>query len=223
MSTVSTSLTLLSALLSADQSGATLKFSQISKLISRLRMLDLNFGKVFGKFLDQLGKAFDGESSSKSDEENLKFYRNRLKMLELYGKGQKGKFKRYGVNLFLLGTMQSDWESSMVKEGEKKYIKNKSKNGKRRQLAEESGEEGGFSFSNFAKEAKYWIYLLSWIIKIVLLGLISEIRKQKTIPSEKFIKIVQILKRVHFLVFNLVIIDIIFVGTRTLMHTRITK
>jgi hypothetical protein len=51
-STVSSSLSFLAIILSADQSGATMKFSQISKLISRLRMLDLNYGDVFGTFLN---------------------------------------------------------------------------------------------------------------------------------------------------------------------------
>ena len=55
--------------MAADQSGATLKFSQISKLIARLRMLDINFGKIFGTFLDQLGKSFDGENTGDDEEE----------------------------------------------------------------------------------------------------------------------------------------------------------
>jgi hypothetical protein len=40
-------------------------------------MVDLNFGEIFGKFLDSMGKAFDGESSGKSDEENLKLYKTK--------------------------------------------------------------------------------------------------------------------------------------------------
>lgn len=53
----------LGVVMSADQTGATLKFSQISKLISRLRYLDINFGQVFGGFLNGLGNAFDKKTS----------------------------------------------------------------------------------------------------------------------------------------------------------------
>ena len=35
---------ILGVVLSADQTGATLKFSQVSKLISRLRFVDVNYG-----------------------------------------------------------------------------------------------------------------------------------------------------------------------------------
>lgn len=54
---------MLGIVLSADQTGATLKFSQISKLISRLRYVDINYGKVFGTFLNGLGNAFDKKTS----------------------------------------------------------------------------------------------------------------------------------------------------------------
>ena len=51
---------ILGIILSADQSGATLKFSQISKLIARHRSLNINYGNLFGKFMDGIANAFDG-------------------------------------------------------------------------------------------------------------------------------------------------------------------
>jgi uncharacterized protein HemX len=95
-STVSNTLALLGVILAADQSGATLKFSQISKLISRLRMIDINYGKIFGSFLDQLGKSFDGENTGDNEEENLKNYLKRRELISLIGNGRKGKFDIYG-------------------------------------------------------------------------------------------------------------------------------
>jgi hypothetical protein len=51
----------LGIILSADSSGAMIKFSQISKLISRLRYLGINFGDVFGNYLSGLGKSYDNK------------------------------------------------------------------------------------------------------------------------------------------------------------------
>ena len=34
-----------------DPSGAIIKFSYISKLVSRLRYIDINFGEIFGTYL----------------------------------------------------------------------------------------------------------------------------------------------------------------------------
>lgn len=45
----------LGIIFAADKSGATLKFSQISKLIARLRYVKVDYGRVFGKFLSELG------------------------------------------------------------------------------------------------------------------------------------------------------------------------
>ena len=64
MSQVSDSLALMGIILSADSSGSTLKFSQVSKLISRLRYLDLNYGALYGNILDGLGNSFDKDTSS---------------------------------------------------------------------------------------------------------------------------------------------------------------
>ena len=58
----------ISVVMAADQSGATLKFSQISKLISRLRFINVNYGSLFGVFLDGLGNSFDKENSTTNEE-----------------------------------------------------------------------------------------------------------------------------------------------------------
>jgi hypothetical protein len=95
-SSVTDAVSIIGVVLAADQSGATLKFSQISKLISRLRMIDVNFGDMFGKFLDGLGQAFDGESKGESEEETLRKYKLRKKTIQLISTGKKGKFDLYG-------------------------------------------------------------------------------------------------------------------------------
>jgi hypothetical protein len=67
MSTGSDILAFLGIVLSADSSGATIKFSQFSKLLSRLRYINLNYGDLFGSFLTGLGKSFDGKLSEELD------------------------------------------------------------------------------------------------------------------------------------------------------------
>ena len=61
VSSVTNALSTLALLLNVDQTGATLKFSQISDLISRLRLININYGQVLGKFMDGMSKAFDGQ------------------------------------------------------------------------------------------------------------------------------------------------------------------
>lgn len=51
---------IITILLSVDQSGTLVKFSQISKLIFRLRMIDIEFGEIMGSFMEKLGEAFEG-------------------------------------------------------------------------------------------------------------------------------------------------------------------
>jgi hypothetical protein len=119
-SSASDVLALFGILLSADSSGATLKFSQISKLISRLRYVNVNYGSIFGSFLNGLGKAFDGKTSTNLDndlkganKEEISKLINDFKMkralIALYGNGNKGKFDTYNVDMFVLGKVQKDW------------------------------------------------------------------------------------------------------------------
>lgn len=57
----------LGIVLSADSSGATFKFSQFQKLLSRIRYIDLNYGDMLGTFLTGMGKSFDGKLTQELD------------------------------------------------------------------------------------------------------------------------------------------------------------
>lgn len=98
----STTLSILSVILSADSAGVTIKFSQVSKLISRLRMLDVNFGKIFGNFLNALGSSFDSDLCT-TEENDGKDYQRKIDFIEQIGSGNKGRFDDFGVDLFLVG------------------------------------------------------------------------------------------------------------------------
>lgn len=78
---------LLAALLAADKSGSTLKFSQICKLISRIRLVDINFGKELGGFLDGMGKIFDKQYSV-DIETQLQLFKDKLQVSNSFGIGR---------------------------------------------------------------------------------------------------------------------------------------
>lgn len=126
---VTNSMAFLGVILSADQSGATLKFSQVSKLISRLRMVNINYGELFGTFLDQLGKSFDGEKQGSTVEENLILYKRRQKLIKTFRNGDKGKFDTYVQSMFLFGTMRENWDLQLLKSKKELDIRDRKMNG----------------------------------------------------------------------------------------------
>jgi hypothetical protein len=96
-------LSFLGIVLSSDQSGAAAKFSYFSKLLSRLRYINLNYGDVFGNFLRELGKSFDKKHTDEIDsdikkkppEEIIKAVRNykeKQEFLHLLSNGHRAKF-----------------------------------------------------------------------------------------------------------------------------------
>ena len=142
-------------------------------------MLDINFGKIFGAFLDNLGKSFDGENSGGDDAENLKNYQKRRELISLIGNGRKGKFDLYGQKLFLFGTMRENWESELIeqyKSSAATQSKFNSENQEQRilQISEVKPEKSKISLSNVLKELKYWIYIVSWIVKLYVMTVVSK-------------------------------------------------
>ena len=224
---VTDALSILSMFLSADQSGATLKFSQISKLLSRLRMLDVNFGEVFGTFLDSMGEAFDGEDTSHSLEEKIKTYKTKQKLLYLYQKNFEAKFNKYAVKPFLFGTARKNWDKRLILNKMKSLlVEYKNEDGreqaKKRLLQLDEKFDEAYTFSGVTGEIKYWFYFVSWIWKFVSMLMIMYIRHTKRI-SVNAIKVIRMQRKIHFLVFNLIIVDIAFFGTRTLTQMTVTK
>lgn len=221
-------LAFLGIILSADQSGATLKFSQISKLIARLRSININYGAKFGKFMDGIAKAFDGQEQGADIEENMRIYKRKITMMSLFGNGNKAKFNVYAQNLFLIGTMRKNYEQALInkKFGELEMMGNL--NDTKRvlqsltQVTQRAAIDNPLTMKGLMAELKFWIYLVSWVIKFYIYFKIHNIRERKDI-SLGVIKFINIARKVHFLLFNLTIIDIFFTGTRSLFHVEVTK
>ena len=72
------------------------------------------------------------------------------------------------------------------------------------------------------KEFKYWFYLASWMVKIIMI-LYTQYLNSRNRISAKVIDTFQMLKRVHFITFNIVVIDAAFIGTRTLLHSHLIR
>jgi len=234
---------MLGLFLSADQTGATLKFSQICKLISRLRYVDINYGKIFGTFLNGLANAFDKkisfdaatEFSGKKGaelEEAINTAKKRIKFQNKFSNGRKGKFNTYLVDFFLIGKSDKGWMDKLLfddlaEPGEVKKSSNSNSSGSTgRMLQNLSGyqikRESGFNFGAFLDELKYWIYLISWLNKIIAAHLIRKSRDWDQI-SVGFFNYVTFSQKIHLVLFNLVSVDAVFVGTRTILHTKLVR
>lgn len=174
-----------------------MKFSQISKLISRLRFVNINYGSLFGTFLDGLGESFDSQNTSnkaKNDnseeltpeeqealEKKQKAYAARREYVDLLKNGSKSKMDKYTVDYFLIGKLIKNWRSKLVATRKNRYIREKVR---AEQALEEleiqearilvsetvptvkaSGDES-IDWLQLLHESKYYVYLLSWIIKL---------------------------------------------------------
>ena len=233
---------MLGIVLSADQTGATLKFSQISKLISRLRYVDINYGKIFGTFLNGLGNAFDKKTSfdastefnGKDGEELEKAINTAIKKMKFqdkYSNGRKGKFNTYLVDFFLIGKSNKGWMDELLfgefKEPGTEDSKTESTSSSERNLQQNVGgfeikRESGFDFGAFMDELKYWIYILSWLNKIIAGYFVTKSKEWDEI-SVRFFNYVTFSQKIHFVLFNLVSIDVVFLGTRTILHTKLVR
>ena len=80
----------------------------------------------------------------------------------------------------------------------------------------------GFNFGQFMEEIKYWIFLVSWLNKIIVMKLVSH-RKETGEITPAFFNYVTFSQKIHFVLFNLVSVDVVFLGTRTILHTKITR
>jgi hypothetical protein len=79
-----------------------LKFSQILKLMSRLRLVNIAFGVYLESFLDQLGKIFDpGTETGEESDRRILQQKSAFDPDYEYKSGNKGKFDEKGVPLLL--------------------------------------------------------------------------------------------------------------------------
>lgn len=172
-------LTVVTAAIAADRSGTLMKFSQICKLISRLRLIDINFGKELGTFLDGMGKLFD-KSYTVDIDTQIKLFMRKLKITRMYGKGRQRKFDRYAVDMFLFGTMRNNWEDKIIQDAiDSQKEKNEiDPDDVRRvlRLIQEQPKQEEFDFSNKSlnlgqviKEMKLWVYMFSFLIKLFMI------------------------------------------------------
>lgn len=142
----------------------------------------------------------------------IRKYKNKREFINLFGNGEKGKFDKFVVNTFLMGKVNKEW---MVKLMKKKYTDTK----ENRRILVEEGEEG-FDWGQLLSELKYWIYLISWMVKIGVYFLINKINSKQTITKGQM-TFISLHRKIHFVLFNLVSIDVAFIGTRTLLHLSI--
>lgn len=89
-------------------------------------------------------------------------------------------------------------------------------------LSQRAAIDNPLTMKGFMAEIKFWMYLVSWLVKFYIYFKIHNIRERKDI-SLGVIKFINVARKFHFLLFNLTIIDIFFTGTRSLFHVEISK
>lgn len=94
-------------------------------MISRLRYVDINYGKVFGTFLNGLGNAFDKKTSfdaasefqgkeGKDLEDAINTAIKKIKFQQKFSTGRKGKFNTFLVDFFLIGKSDKGWMDKLL-------------------------------------------------------------------------------------------------------------
>lgn len=191
----------------------------------------MNYGQLFGGFLNGLGNAFDRKTSfdassafiDKTEEEKKEIAQYALRKIAIqnkYSQGRKGKFNTYLVDFFLIGKSKKDWMENLIYEpatSTQRKLQNYSE-----PESSKVTRKTGFDFGEFFNELKYWLYLASWINKLISMCMIDQ-RKNSNEVTERFFNYVQISQRIHFLLMNLISVDVVFLGSRTILHTKIVK
>lgn len=168
--------------IAADPSGVMLKFSQILKMITRIRFVGIEFGLYLDKFLNQIAKIFDKstESSSKSVESTTRILigtnisRNEQ---QSFKQGSKGKFDAYNYPLLI---------------------------------------------TNSNRFRNVLIYFISWSLKLSFL-IVFTVMEQTRKVNVAVLKIIRIHRKIHFILFNTALLDLMFKGTRNILHSTIEK
>jgi hypothetical protein len=156
-------LSLALTILNFDNSGLLLKFSQVNKLFSRYRMVNMNFGSLLTVYFQSSGEKYDKKTGKG------------INYLEENSRGFRGKFSYYHMPL-------DPFEYGLI---------------------------------------KIIIYLVSFLVKLGLAYKLTKCKATKKI-SVKWCKIINLAQKIHFLIFNMVAIDLIYYGMRTVVHSDLT-
>jgi hypothetical protein len=98
-------------------------------------------------------------------------------------------------------------------------LKNEQSSKKGRLLVQKV-EEDGIDWKIFFAEIKFLLYVVSWIFKIIVFFYICKLKKHKILKTLKPIKLIQLQRKIHFVLFNICSIDTMFIGTRSILHLR---
>ncbi len=90
------------------------------------------------------------------------------------------------------------------------------------QISQTESFDNPLTFSGFTKELKFWLYLVSWIVKFFVIFKVARIRDARNFKLGE-IKFINLARKIHFLLFNLTCIDVFFTGLRGLFHVKYDK
>lgn len=192
--------------------------------------------------MNGLGNAFDKKTSfdastafndKKGEElqEIIDHATKRIKLQQKISNGRKGKFNTYLVDFFLIGKTDNAWMDNLLEEDVANSVRenpSETPSSSNRVLASTPTSlslkktPSGFNFGQFLEELKYWLFLVSWLNKILVMKMVNH-RKESGEITPAFFTYVTLSQKIHFVLFNLVSIDVVFLGTRTILHTKITR
>lgn len=127
------------------------------------------------------------------------------------------------MDLFLIGKSRKDFIANKSAERKKElgHIDSKLRILQKSLLIEKDKPETGIDWKFLLNEMKFYLYLVSWLNIGGWRILMWSSRKSYSM-STRLIKYITISQKVHFLLFNIVSIDVAFIGTRTLLQVQKT-
>ena len=90
-----------------------------------------------------------------------------------------------------------------------------------RMTAKHSGKLSTYNTQIFLPQIFSWkliAYPVSWILRMIEDYMIKKMRKEGSVTKGKC-KAIRVFQKIHFLVFNMIIIDVTFFSVRALLHT----
>ena len=164
-----------------DPSGILLKFTQVLKLFSRLRLVNISYGVYLEGFLDSIGNLYDKMYQSKNKDTQAQASGKRLMQQKkfvddeaIYKNGWKAKFEEKGIPMLLVAKIN---------------------------------------------QQQLFMFLGSWLLRIVS-NIIFWWMRNRRFVKPWLLSLVRLQRKLHFVVFNSTVLDILFYGTRTILHSK---
>ena len=241
---MSDALTFTSVFVGPSWPASFVHFTQSGRLIARLRMIGANFGVIYEVFLEMVGTAFNdyeatvdySKTDSSKDTKRQSLRRKGGQKRILGWEEDKTINSRINENSklaakYLLGRSPSLLEEKQLNKNQisiKRILqKFKNKDGNKDYLDYQTQGKLSennvilFMTNNISNLIKLSAYLISWALKLLFQYMMEEMARKKEISLGKM-KLIWYHRRAHLILFNLLMVDLFYFGTRGIFNSRIS-